>query len=511
MIFNGKHSFKLTPNVNLIVGKNKSGKSIVSIDSFKYVFLKHIRYKKIENVLNSKVEKDDHGYIGIKCEIENIDMEFKRYLLHSKYKNNLCIASDTESVFVSDKDNFANVKNIPIQSYLKNLNVHLDHFELVNVYNPSKNIMAEKKAILDLLSVNFNNIIAMFNTIYSSFEGSVDYIKNEVSSLERQLNELTKGHSSTIEVEKLESENKDIKSRIIEYKEKKSVLSETLSKLNSSVGNYNSNISTNNSAIEKLVRFYKSGVCNMCGRPFDDEEQKSKLVSDIKSKKKEVEDCSEKLKLLKEKISKIKDAVSKLDTYIWKLADRGKENEKKMVNNDSKIETIRTLLNDKKKSLEKIEEQVHTFKRTYDKIFSPEEINAYIRKQMQSFEQTYQEIYNIITQQSVTVKLNLNKYEEPEFGEFFHSGLSTSEKRITYLSMMLALHIFCDVKLNFLILDEYFDVFDFDNMVKTLETIFSNAYFKNLQCIITSNNEDLIGLVKNNPINLINLIDYTKN
>lgn len=511
MIFNGKHSFKLTPDVNLIVGKNESGKSVLSIDSFKYVFLKRIRYKKIENVINNKVDKDDHGYVSILCDVEDIDMTFKRYLVHPKYKNNMCVVSDQTSVFINGTDSFANVKNIPIQNFLKNLNVDLDYFDLVSVYNPSKDIMGEKKAVLDLLSVNFNNIVSMFDTIYRTFDGEVGYIQNEVTGLEHQLAELTKARVVSDEIDRIVSENEKIVQRIGDYKEQRVQLTDALGKLNGYTGEFNTKISNNRKEIEKLIGFWKSGVCHTCERPFDDNEQKTKLKNNIESKRDEILSCDDKLKKLMARIKQIRDTIDKIDSNIWSLVDRSKDNEKKMVNTDTKIETLRTLAQQKRKVLEEVEDRILGFKRRYELVFSQDEINGYVRGKIHSFEQVYQEIYNIISQQSVEVKLNINKYEEPEFGDFFYSGLSTSKRRITYLVMMLALHAFCDTKLNFLILDEFFDVFDFENMVKILETIFSTTYFKDLQFIISSNNDDLIGLVKNNQINLINLIDYTKN
>ncbi len=511
MIFCGKHLFKLSPDVNLIVGKNESGKSVLSIDSFKYVFLKRIRYKKIENVMNTNVDKDDHGYVSILCDVEDIDMMFKRYLQHPKFKNNLCVVSDQTSVFINGTDSFANVKNIPIQNFLKNLNVDLDFFDLVSVYNPSKDIMAEKKSVLDLLSVNFNNVITMFDTIYRTFDGEISHIQSDVDGLEHQLAELCKARVVNDEVDSITAENTKISTKIVEFKEQKSQLTDALAKLNGYFGEFTTKISNNRKEIEKLIGFYKSGVCHTCGRAFDGDEQLTKLKYDIESKRDEILLYDDKLKKLSARINQIRDTINKIDANIWKLVDRAKDNEKKMVNTDAKIETLRNLAQQKRKLLEEVEDRILGFKRRYEAIFSQDEINGYIRGKIHSFEQVYQEIYNIISRQSVEVKLNINKYEEPEFGDFFYSGLSTSKRRITYLTMMLALHVFCDIKLNFLILDEYFDVFDFENMVKILETIFSTTYFKDLQFIISSNNDDLIGLVKNNQINLINLIDYTKN
>lgn len=511
MIFNGKHSFNFSNNVNLIVGKNESGKSVLSIDSFKYVFLKRIRYKKIENVLNNRADKDDHGFVSIVSSVEDIDMTFKRYLQHTKYKNNLCIVSDNTPVFINDKDSFANVKNVPIQQFLKNLNVDMDHFDLISVYNPTKDILVEKKSILDLLSVNFNSVISMFDTIYRTFDSEVSFIQNDVNGLEEQLIQLTKSSVVHNEIDKIKDENIRIASKIKEFKENKEKLTDAVAKLNGHSGELKTKVSTNRSRMEKLLTFYKSGTCQMCGRPFDDEVQRSKLKKEIELKRDEILDAEGKLNKLTARITQIRETVKKLEDNMWILADRSKNNEKKMVNNDAKIDTLRTMAQQKRKALEEIEDRVLGFKRRYEAVFSQEEINNYIKQKINSFEKVYQEIYNIITQQNTDIKLNLNKYEEPEFGDFFYSGLCTSKRRITYLVMMLTLHVFCDTKLNFLILDEFFDVFDFENMVKILETIFSTTYFKDLQFIITSNNDDLIGLIKDNKINLINLIDYTKN
>lgn len=515
MIFAGKHLFKLTKDVNLIVGKNESGKSILAIDSFKYVFLKRIRYKKIEHVINNRADKDDHGYVNVLADIDGSEMGFKRFLAHPKFKNNLCLLGEDDLVQVNSNniaDAFANVKNIPIQTFLKNLNVDLDFFDLVSIYNPSKEITDEKKAILDLLSVNFNNIISMFDTIYRTFDGEVGYIQGEVENMERQLSELTKSRVVNDEADRLNSENEKIRSRIKEFKGRRAELTDALGQLNNYSGECNTTISQNKREIEKLAKFYKSGICNTCGRPFDTDEQKNQLRRDAEGLRSEIRVCDEKLTKITNRIRQIRETINTIDNNIEKLADRGKDNEKKLVNNDSKIDTLRNLVQQKKKTLNDIEDRILGFKRRYEIVFSQDSVNAYVKSKIQSFEEVYQEIYNIMTQQSAKISLNLNRYEEPEFGDFFYSGLSTSKKRLTYLVMMLALHSFIDTKLNFLILDEFFDVFDFENMVKILETIFSHAHFKDLQFIITSNNDDLIGLVKNNEnINLINLIDYTKN
>lgn len=514
MIFCGKHLFNLSKDVNLIVGKNESGKSILSIDAFKYVFLKRIRYKKIENLINNRMDKDDHGYASILAEIDGIEMGFKRFLAHPKYKNNLCLACDNSSVMINGNasDSFANVKNVPIQNFLKNMNVDLDFFDLVSIYNPAKDIINEKKSILDLLSVNFNSITSMFETIYRAFDNEVGFIQSDVEGLEQQLSELTKSRIMTDEADRINTENKKIRSRITEFKDRKTELNDALEKLNGYAGECSTKISESTKEVEKLARFYKSGICNTCGRPFDTEEQRDQLRKQAVTLRTAMSECDDKLKKINARIRQIRETINTIDSNIWKLADRGKDNEKKLVNNDAKIETLKNLMRQKRIALHEIEERILGFKRRYELVFSQESINAYIKSQIRSFEESYQEIYNVITNQSVKVALNLNRYEEPELGDFLYSGLSTSKKRIAYLVMMLALHSFIDTKLNFMILDEFFDVFDFENMVKILETIFTNAHFKDLQFIITSNNDDLIGLVKNNTgINLINLIDYTKN
>jgi chromosome segregation ATPase len=512
MIFGGKHTFKLSKNVNLIVGKNESGKSILSTDALKYVLQKRVRFKKMENVLNNMATKDDHGYVSIASTIDDIEMTFKRYLQHGQHKNNLRIFSDNNAVTINGSgDSFANIKNVSVANFLKNLNVHLDYFDLVSVYNPSKDIIVEKKYILDLLSVNFNNIVMVFDTIYRTFEVELSVIQNEVIGMEKQLLELTKSTVKEVNDEnKINEENKKIAAAILKFKSEKLILTDALGKINGYVGEKRSNVSSNEKEIKKLAEFYKSGICRTCERPFDDAQQKNKLKNSIINFKKEIDESNEMLKSLLDRVSRIKDSINIIDSKIWKLMDKSKENEKRLVNNDSKIETMRSFLTKRKKDLVEIEEKLLGFKRRHEAIFSTSEVNAFIKSKIQSFEQVYEEIYNIITQSSINVRLNLNKYEESEFGDFYYSGLSTSKKRLTYLVMMLALHTFCNIKLNFLILDEFFDVFDFDNMVKILETIFSTSNFKNLQFIITSNNDDLIGLVKNNPINLINLIDYTK-
>jgi len=511
MIFGGKHTFKLSKNLNLIVGKNESGKSILSTDSLKYVLQKRVRFKKMENVLHNAASKDDFGYVCITSEVDDIEMKFKRFLQHTKFKNNLCIQSDdTSFVLNGNNDSFANIKNTSVSNFLKNLNVHLDFFDLVSVYNPSKDIIVEKKYILDLLSVNFNNVITMFDTIYRTFDAELSVIQNEVSGMEKQLTDLMKLTISNVNEELILDENSRIVQAIEKLKLDKITLNEASAKINSHLGEHRSKVTENTKYIKKLSDFYQSGICNTCERPFDDEEQKLKLKNSIIETKKDIDNSSNLLKALIERINKIKSSIDIIDAKIWKLIDKNKDNEKKLVNNETKIKTIQSMLQQRRKDLVDIEEKILGFKRRYESIFSTTEVNAYIKSKIQSFEQVYEEIYNIITQSSTTVKLNLNKYEESEFGDFYYSGLSTSKKRLTYLVMMLALHTFCDIKLNFLILDEFFDVFDFDNMVKILETIFSTSNFKNLQFIITSNNDDLIGLVKNNPINLINLIDYTK-
>jgi DNA repair exonuclease SbcCD ATPase subunit len=351
----------------------------------------------------------------------------------------------------------------------------------------------------------------MFDTIYRTFDSEITYIQNEVVGLESQLESLTKSRVMTDELETLTNENERISAKVTEFKEKKSELTDALAKLNGYTGEFTTKISNNRQKIQKLIDFYKSGICHTCGRPFDEDTQKQKIKEEIEQKRVDTLECDDKLKRLNARITQIRESIKKLESNIWTLVDRAKDNEKKLVNNDAKIETLRTLAQQKRKLLDDVEEKILGFKRRYEMIFSQEEINAYVRNKIQSFEQVYQEIYNTLTQQSVDVRLNINKYEEPEFGDFFYSGLSTSKKRLTYLVMMLALHEFCDTKLNFLILDEFFDVFDFENMVKILETIFSTPSFKNLQFIITSNNDDLIGLIKDDKINLINLIDYTKN
>lgn len=512
MIFSGLHKFKFSKNLNLIVGKNESGKSILSTDSLKYVLQKRVRFKKMENVISNLATKDDHGFVNIVSTIDGIEMSFKRYLQHSQHKNNLRIFSDDGAITINgNNDSFANIKNVSVINFLKNLNVHLDFFDLVSVYNPSKDIIVEKKYILDLLSVNFNNIVMVFDTIHRTFEIELSVIQNEVSSMEKQLLELTKASAKDVNDEvKIKTENEKISVAVDKFRSDKTILADALGKINGDVGEKRSTVSANEKEIKKLAEFYKSGICRTCERPFDDAAQKNKLKTSIISIKKDIDESNETIKALLSRITRIKDSINIIDEKIWKLMDRAKENEKKLINNDSKIATIKSILTKRKKDLEVIEERLLGFKRKHEAIFSTNEVNAFIKSKIQSFEQVYEEIYNIVTQSSINVKLNLNKYEESEFGEFYYSGLSTSKKRLTYLVMMLALHTFCNIKLNFLILDEFFDVFDFDNMVKILETIFSTSNFKNLQFIITSNNDDLIGLVKNNPINLINLIDYTK-
>ena len=511
MIFSGKHSFSLTNSVNLIVGKNDSGKSILSSDAFKYVFLKRIRYKKIEHVLNNQTDKDDHGSVSISVVVDGLDMRFTRYLLHNTHKNNLCIESGSNPIFITGVDSFANVKNIPIQTFLKNLNVDLDHFDLVSVYNPFKDMIAEKKSVLDLLSIDFNSLISLFDVIYRTFDADLNAVQNGVESLEHKLGELTKANVVNTEVDRINDENEKISQKIDEFKGNKIKLSDALSRLSRDSGEISSGINQKKKDMQKWIDFYKSGVCHTCGRPFDGDGQKDKIRQSVQALKNDIIEADTRLKSLQTRISQIRNSIETLDSNIWKLANRSKENELKLVNNDAAIATMSDLVTEKRKKLIVIEERVLKFKRKHDAIFSQEEVNGYIRTKIQSFEQSYQEIYNILTQQSVEVKLNINKYEEPLFGDFLYSGLSTSKRRTTYLAMMLALHSFCDTKLSFLILDEFFDVFHFDTMVKILESIFSTNEFKRLQFIITSNNDDLIGLVKGNPINLINLIDYTKN
>jgi DNA repair exonuclease SbcCD ATPase subunit len=520
MLFSGTQSFNFSDKINLIVGKNESGKSILSIDAFKYVFFKRIRYKKIENVINCEPGVES-GFVNIVTSFSDNNLQFERYLNHKDYKNNLSLRfvdqefnpvitdSNKSELVISDLESTVNIKNVAIQKYLRSFNIDLDFFELVSVYNPTKNIISDKKKILDLLGVNFDNITTLFDLFHTSFDSDIKSVTKDIINLETKVNTLVKNRLQDDEVEKYKTEATVATAKIIKGREKRKSFSNLISSLNSEKGQYKNKVEQNKTELSRLVKCYSNGVCHACNRPYEDH-LKEKMKSEIDERKKLIEKCENKLTNLNQSIRKANDILNEIDEKISNYLEQKNKNEKILSNKDTELETIKELARSKRELLDSMENRFIEFKKVHEKLFSQEMIGVYIKNKIQSFENVYNELYNMITRASVDVKLNLTKYNEPEFGDFMYSGLSTSKKRVVYLILMLALHLFCNIQINFIILDEFFDVFDFDNMNKILDSIFSSGYFKNLQFIITSNNEDLINLSKNSSINLINLIDSTR-
>jgi len=513
MIFDGVRDYELS-RINVITGRNESGKSVLAVDTLKYIFQKRIRFRKLQDVVNVNIPDGDVFASVVLNLDQGGQLGLKRYVNHSKFKQNIVVAllngdgSPDNAHLIPDLVDLSGVKHLKLKDALKSLNCDLEFFDLISVFNPMKNVMQEKGAILNMLKMNFDNVIKVFRSVYSDFEASIQLLNKDLVSIEQKIIQVKRDSLSDEEQAELKKQLEELEKRIEKGRGYEEAANKAISSLNNEITSLRGRAKQHETEIKKYLKFKETGTCFTCGRPFDGDA--SIIENGIRSNESVINECREKIGELSKKLSDANQKYEAIRKRLWELIQESKQLSSQLSKRTGEIETLERLLDDKKRELRETETQFLRFKKIYDKVFDKENIERYQKYTIAQFEQLYTEIYSLLTDEHIDIELNLGKYDEPVFDGIYYSGLSTSKKRIVALTMMLSLHLTRNMQFKTIVLDEFFDVFDPYRSIKVIDGLFENSLFEALQFIITSNNEAIVEHIRstyNENMTLINLVD----
>ena len=435
-----KINFDSKSSVNLIVGKNGTGKS--SIEEV----IKYTLYGKIDDFNNSdipnRINKNFYSKIEIDCEGHDVIIE--RGLAPSIF----AVTIDGEKIDTAGKSNVQNMLEeiyykMPYSVFSNTLVLSINSFKpLVDLSAADKRSIIDKIFGFDIYNIFTKLTKESYKSISSSIdknEGSMRSFNSYKANYERQIEEIKSNEISQSEIDELQSKIAELESV---YQKKLDLINksqEVKNKLNSELTEHKGQFQEYSvliKEIDKKINLIDSGKCPTCGSNLDTEDfqkEKEHLLAEKSAhvqKQKKLQELGQavltKINALDKKESQVRDELRKS-----KIPDLKSDLKYKTSMKEKSVEPLIKLKADIDKDLISLNEEYDELSKekkaleTMLTIFSENGIKKYIM-------QNYTPIINQMMFETLE-SMDLNY--DVEFDDNFNSKITQNGYNIKYSTL----------------------------------------------------------------------------
>lgn len=508
-------------NINIITGRNGSGKSTITTELLTYLFFgKSVKKSDTQSMIKYG---EKSGYVEIHMNNSNIIL--RRYLNDTKFRNKILI--------IKDNDDFFGILNKPIYknkdiSDIINSTLKLDYNEFLNIFlrHPETKTFIQNKDmtfINNLLGIDklfsfidnvnkvytsisknkteyeqyfdkYNKNIEEFNNKMKSLlenkdkydENVVRKIREEIESINTQKEKLKqKMQNITKETEKYQKEIEKLEIEQRKYIDEKQNLTNMLTEKTTTKNHYINEIN-------KINKVKKHTICPFCQSKIDKEfliSKENEFKSIINNINEEIKALNHKINQIDEKINEYKSKIDKLHIekrkyeteYMKKIRTKLDELDKlssqkyselikyENYNNTQKlIDELKNNIDILNKQIKEIEENINKINRDYliatflRNIFNKKSkyIKMYYDLNIASYKKLVIEILNYFMDNTIhNIDINPDTSNFIFINNIPYSSLSSAQKKIVELAFIFAYILLYSEhrKIMFFVLDEFFD------------------------------------------------------
>ncbi len=523
-----------------IMSTNATGKSTLTSEALHYaLFGRALRFKKLQGLLNNKyVNGEAFAKISLAVNTsstaDKIDFSYLdiRKNIQSEPKFEVEARNDAAGLF----DDFTEIRNVDkFTGAIKSM-LDLDEkkFSILYLKSPFSESLFESKSTLlaSITKVNF------FNELRTDFNGIVKDLKKTLELKQGHLNqqsnllESTKKQLTKYTMDK-ESEGADVqlitelqtslaqkhtsiqneiirKNKAIGNRDK---LNPEIQKLSNLKAQLNTQISHKRTEYKRLQKLIAAGKCPTCeqvisGGIYDNQmkalhEEGQKLVTQVKEVDVQMPELNKRISSIIAFIDETYDTEQAINNHIISLNNQIAQLDSKLKNNTNKQKSDDMVLDQINKAITEIHNEITSLTRDYNilnKIFTKllnkkgDYINRFYNQKIANFTNVYRELLKDFTNGKYhDVTIDMNNY--PIFnGDILYESLSTSERKFVDIAFVISYIAYLSTELKFktFVLDEFFDNFDQENVLRIYDIIYEIAKKYNLQIFITSNIADYI-------------------
>ncbi len=523
-----------------IMSTNATGKSTLTSEALHYtLFGRALRFKKLQSLLNNKyVNGEAFAKISLAVNTspipDKIDFSYLdiRKNIQSEPKFEVEARNDDTGLF----DDFTEIRNVDkFTGAIKSM-LDLDEkkFSILYLKSPFSESLFESKSTLlaSITKVNF------FNELRTDFNGIVKDLKKTLELKQGHLNqqnnllESTKKQLAKYTMDK-ESEGADVQ-LITELQtslaQKHISIQNEINRKNKAIGNrdklnpeiqklsnlktqLNTQINYKRTEYKRLQKLIAAGKCPTCeqiisGGIYDNQmkalhEEGLKLVVKVKEVDVQMLELNKRISSIIAFIDETYDTEQTINNHIISLKNQIAQLDSKLKNNNNKQKSDDMVLDQINKAITEIHNEITGLTRDYNilnKIFTKllnkrgDYINRFYNQKIANFTNVYRELLKGFTNgKYYDVTIDMNNY--PIFnGDILYESLSTSERKFVDIAFVISYIVYLSTELKFktFVLDEFFDNFDQENVLRIYDIIYEIAKKYNLQIFITSNIADYI-------------------